>query len=219
MKDQSLNQLVSIYTNRAIQKIARHVAEKPEQVAASLEGFVPAIMCAIISQAEASFQDAIYITRKATEANKNKLKYSVRHLELQYQKMEDSEGFLIYIFGGNNEWMNVAESIGNQYGIGLYASTVLMQILTPVCLSNLGKTISDYDMSLSQVLSYFKTQKSALIMTEVCERKTSFSIRENVLHTKTKYNHKQRSQRTMVAFLAAGALILFNVCGYYFHLV
>lgn len=217
MKHQLLNYLVSMYTKRAIQKIAKHIAEKPEQVEASLAGFVPAIMCAIVSRTEAGTEDAIYITRKAIEANRNRLKYAARHIELQYQKMEDNEDFLSYIFGGNNAWKIVAEKTGAQYNLGLYASIVLMQILTPVCLSNIGKTVTDYDMSLSQVLSYLKAQKSALNMTEGSEGKTLFLFREEASFANAKY--ERGGQRAMVALLAMGALILFNICGYYFHLV
>lgn len=219
MKNQLLDYLVSMYTQRAINKIAKHIQEKPAQVAASLESFIPAITCAIAKRSTSSMPDAFYVTRKAVEANKNRLKYARRHIELQYQKMEDNEDFLIYLFGGNNEWKIVAEDIGKQYGLALYSSIVLMQILMPVCLSNIGKTITDYDMSLSQVISFLKAQGSALGHEGGKQEKDPFLFPENVSYRNAAYSYGHRNQKIMVACLAGALLVLFDVCGYYFHMV
>jgi hypothetical protein len=162
VKYRLLNYLVSTFSRRTIRKMAKYVGERPDQIKASLINIIPAIICGTTTRSAEGLEDLAYIAKKAGEANRSKWSYSMSHIALDYEKLEDSEGFLIYIFGGNHAWKSIAEKIADQQRMKLFSSITLMQILTPICLSNLGKNITDHNMSLSQFASLLKGQKREL---------------------------------------------------------
>lgn len=151
----------TMFTNRAIRKMANFVGERNETVREAMTSFFSAIIAQLADKATQLEDDSKYIRNVSLLANINRWKYRSKHLPVQWEQLEKSELFLNYLFGDPNSWRAVAESIADQFSIRVFSATVIMEILTPICLSNLGRNILEYDLSPAQMKSFLVAQQKA----------------------------------------------------------
>jgi hypothetical protein len=151
----------TMFTNRAVHKMANFVGERKDKVHAALTSFFSIIVGELADKASEMEDDAKYIRNVSLLANINRWKYRSRHLPVQWEQLEKSELFLNYLFGEANAWRAIAEHIADRYNIRVFSATVIMEILTPICLSNLGRNILEYDLSPAQMRSFLIAQQKA----------------------------------------------------------